>query len=1176
MKLKRILRPFYGGEVKKCVRIMKLSCFLILVLTLQSSASLWSQNKMDVAIKNQSLLQLFTQVEKNSKYRFFYSNDEVDVHQKVTVEVKDKTIGYILTEAFSDLPYSFKEVKDNMILVELNKSIGTSVKQQRSVSGKVADNNGESLPGVTVRIKGTTNGTVTNIDGEYTLSGVSAESILQFSFVGMLSKEVVVGEKNVINVRLVPDEIGINEVVVTALGIRRDKKALGYATSSIDSKAIEESGESNVLNALKGKVAGLNISGSNGLSDEGASITIRGHSSISGNSQALVIVDGVPSSLDVIPNDVENVTVLRGANASALYGSEGANGVILITTKKANKEKGLGVNINSGVTFISATSLPDLQNIYGQGKGEVGKFQAIGEDGIPLLGGGTKDESWGPKMEGQMVRINWLRHQPVVPFDPQPDNIKDLYDTGVLYTNSASISYATDRTTYYGSFLYRNADEYVPTARTNKAFVNLRVTHQVTDRLSFDVKIDADKAEGHNRPSNGHTSAMNLATHPRSIRLQDINMGKYPESGKDWGQSHWQDGQPIMWTTTRNNDQYFWNLYFDTNEDYSKNFNGNFKVEYKISDWLNFMARYSHKEGVSGYSQIKAINSWNTPKGSYTKSDRQYTSYKSYFLFSGNKDFFDGDFNINGTFGGRQAKDEGSRTWFKGDEFVMEGLETPNNTKTKNYDYNEWDHLSNSLYGNVQLGYKGMMYVDFTGRNDWTSSLPKNNNSFFYPSITGSIIFSEILNIDKDILGFGKIRASYAEVGSGGGGNIHRSYGFYTSVMGATYAGNPHTLPNKDLVPERTESVEFGTELSFLKNRISLDATYYKANTFNQILGSQPLAATTGYTGRSINGGNIENKGVELALATKNIVSNDFTWETNLTFAKNKSEVVSLGEDVSTQIDFGGNRAVRIVAIPGNSLFTITGRGFQRNDQGQILIKTTGSDRGIALQTDDYIELGKVEPDWTGSIRNSFNYNGLNFYFQIDGSFGGHFYGSNNQWFDEQGVSVRSLNGREGWMESEEARQAAGVSSSEWHNTGGVDVWVDNNTVLYDESLVGEDGIQVGGVLNSGKDAIYSDPRKFWDRNRFARAEHNIESATFVKLREVGLSYRLPKQIIEKLPFKDVSASLIANNYWMIYKKARHADPDAYRQGNDKSFLGYTGDTAMPTKTLSFKLNLKF
>ncbi len=1154
---------------------MRITVFIFLLAIMQTFAvsSMGQSSKLSFKMKSSSIEDVLERIENETDIHFFYQSEDLEGKELLNIDIKGKTVTEILDTYLPQINLEYEAFDKYIAITASKNSLNNSVQQQKKITGSVTESSGEVLPGVSIVIKGTTTGTITDFDGNYTLAGVSGDAILIFSFVGMRSEEIPVAGQSTINVTLVESAISVNEVVVTALGIERERKALGYAVSTVSAEEIQASGKVNVIETLIGKVPGLTISSPNGLSDQGSSITIRGHSSISGNSQALIIVDGVPHGLGIIPTDIESITVLRGANASALYGSAGANGVILITTKTSGAKSGLAVDITSGLTFTEVATLPDLQNIWGQGKTTLGQFQGMGDDGIPLIGGGNKDESWGPKMEGQPVRINWLRDQPVVPFLPQPNNIRDLFDTGVLSINSAAISYATDKTTYYGSFMYKSADEYVPTAKTEQAYINMRITHQVTDRLSFDAKIDMNKTSVHNRPdASDHNAALNLATHPRSIRVEDIRPAKYPVSGQDWGEDRWADGQPILWTTTGNVDQYFWNLYEDSNDGNGKSFNGNFKVDYKLTDWLDVMLRYNHSESVNESSRIWAINSWKKKEGQYNKGGNQGTSRKSYFLFSGNKNFLGDELNINGTFGGRQVHNNGSNYNFEGKNFIVEGLETPNNTLSKTYNYNEWDNAQNSLYGNIQFGYKSLLYLDVTARNDWTSALPKANNSYFYPSVTGSFIFSEILNIDKKTLSFGKVRASYAEVGSGGGGNIYRNYGLSTSVLGAVYASTPGTLPNFNLVPEKTKSTEFGLELRMLDNRIQLDATYYKANTYNQILGSQPLAQTTGYGGKSINGGNVENKGVELLLTAYPVKTRDFTWETNLVYTKNNSKVIDLGDEVDTQIDFGGNGAIRIVAIPGNSFRTIIGQGYQRNDQGQILIKTDGSDRGVAMQTDGNIELGKVEPDWTGSFRNAFSYKNFTIYGQIDGSFGGVMFDGNNMAYDEQGTSVRSLIGREGWIQSE-LDKAAGISDG---FTGGVDVWVDNNTVLYDESLIGADGIQVGGVPNSGENAIYADPRKFWDRNRNDRAEHNIESATYVKVREIGMAYTLPKRLLAGMPVKDVKISVIANNPWLLYRETRHADPDAYRVGTNKGQLGITGYTAPPVRTLSFKLNLKF
>ena len=1162
---------------------MKLTVFFLIItfFQMQANSGYAQKTKISLDLKEASLTEVFTIIESKTEFKFFYKNEAVNLNRKITIQAKKERIRDILDVLFKDSSVIYEVIGKQIVIKKLTppKYIEKSEKddlqsQDIIIKGTINDESGQPLPGANILEKGTTNGTQSDFDGNFSLTVTDPNATLIISYIGFLTNEVALNGQTSLTIALVEDAASLEEVVVTALGIKKEKRGLGYAVTSISEETLEESGETNVIEALTGKVPGLAISGQNGLSDSGSSIVIRGHSSIQGNSQALIVVDGVPRGLNVIPTDIESISVLRGANASALYGSQGANGVILITTKSGKKNQGLSVEINSSLIVSNVTKLPQLQNEWGQGKTTLGQFQGMGDDGIPLIGGGNKDETWGPRYEGQDVRINWLREQPVVAFLPQPNNIRNLFNTGFHSVNNIALSNGGEKTSYYASFQHQNADEYIPTAKTQRTLATLRVTHQITDKLYFDAKMDWDNNKGYNRPDeDDHNSALNLATHPRSIRLSDIsrNGGMYPVSGQDWGEARWADGQPILWTTTSNVDQYYWNLYQDSKNDWSQGTNINLSMNYKITDWLDVMLRYNHSETNGGNNRIKAIGSWKTKEGSYAENQGSGTSRKTYFLFTGNKDFLGGDLNINGNIGGEQTYNTNSGINLNGVGFVIPGIETYNNTLTKTSALNKGKGLGRSLYGTVQFGYKRTLYLDVTARNDWTSSLPLQNNSYFYPSFTGSFVFSEVLGIDKDILSFGKIRASYAEVGAGGGGNFIKTYGFGISTMGALTMGTSGTLPFYNLKPERTESTEFGLELWMLRNRIKLDATYYKANSFNQILGSQPLATSSTFNGETINGGNIENKGVELMLTAIPVKTDNFSWETNIIYTKNESTVIDLGDQVDTQIDFGGNGAVRIVAIPGNSLRTITGQGFQRNDQGQILIKTDGSDRGIAMQTDEYLELGKVEPDWTGSVRNTFSYKNIRLYAQVDGSFGGQVFGSNNMAYDEQGNSVRSLNGRDGWIQSELDKDA-GLSDG---FTGGVDIWVDNNTVLYDESLF-VDGVQQGGVANSGENAIYSDPRKFWDRNRNDRAEHNIEDASYVKLREIGLSYAMPEAFLAKTPFQAMNFTLVGNNLALLYSKARHFDPEAYRTNNGKSALGYTSYTPPPVRTISFKLQLKF
>ncbi|GGW48511.1 SusC/RagA family TonB-linked outer membrane protein [Arenibacter certesii] len=1164
---------------------------------MQANSTYSQKTKISLELGNTTVETVLNEIESKTEFKFIFNTKTVDLNRRVSIKVKKASVEKILDILFKEMNVSYI-LEDRKILlkkigineaIEVTPSASTPTSKQFQVSGTIIDSEGSKLPGASIVEKGTTNGTQSDFDGNFIIDLTNDNAVLIISYIGFTTKEIPVNGQTNLTISLEESAAQLDEIVVTALGIKRDKKALGYSVSSVSSEEIIESGQANVINALQGKVAGLNITKGSGLSDASSSIVLRGNNSINGNNAALIVVDGViynnstfgnntvdrgQGISDLNTDDIESVTVLKGANASALYGGDGANGVLVITTKKQLKNKGVGVTVNSGVVFTEVATLPNLQNIYGQGKGEVGEFQGMGADGFPLIGGGTNDETWGPKMEGQPVRINWLRDQPLVPYSPQPNNIRDLFDTGVTFKNTVSISQATEKSTYYGSLVHNKADEYIPTAMTQKTGISLRVNHQLTSKLSVDAIFNYISSKGHNRPENNFSSSANFATHPRSLRLGDLRPGRYPESGIDWGRPDWQDGQPILWTTTENIDQYYWGLYVDSNDDSRKRSIGNFKLNYEFNNWLSLMLRHSFDETHYSNWEITQPKSRPIPNGRYSKQDAFQRNYSTDFLFMADKNFFDNRLNLNGTVGGIQNGFEGKFADFVGNSFVFEDVYTPNNTLSKSYNYNESRAVTNSLYGTLQLGYDSLFFLDFTGRNDWSSKLNTENNSYFYSSITSSLIFSEVFKLDKRLINFGKIRFSYAEVGNAVSASINRNYSFGNSTKGASFVSNPQTLPFLNLKPERTNSTEIGLDLNMLNNRIQLDATYYRTNSFNQIIPGQPLAISSGYTSKTINGGSVENKGLELSMTAYPIRNKDFTWETNVVYAKNKSKVIDLG-GLDSPIILGGTNAVQIAVVPGESFRSIMGEGFLRNDQGLVIIKPDGSDRGVPLQTNEYINLGKVEPDWTGGIRNTFIYKNVSLGFQIDGSFGGNIFAETNMAYDEQGVSVSSLNGREGWIASENARKEAGISSSDWKNTGGVDLWI-GKSVIFDPNLVNEEGVQIGGVLNEGTNAIYADPRTYWDRFRNDRAEGNIEDASFVKLREVNLAYRLPKRLLDKSPFSNVRFSVIGQNLWLLYRETEHFDPDAYRTGVGTGSLGYNDYTAPATRSVSFNVLLNF
>lgn len=1153
---------------------------------LSVSANVYSQmTKLTFKAKQSSVEQIFEKISEISDFKFIYKNDEVNLSEKIDINAKNLNIEEVLNEVLDEQNVEYKII-DNKVII-FKESLNQSSKIE--IKGKVTDSKGETLPGVNVMVKGSTNGMSTDANGEYTLKVSEDTKTIIFSFIGYSTQEISIAGRKIINVTMIDEATDLDEVVVTALGIKREKKALGYSVTELKSKDITETSESNVLNALTGKVAGVEITQPSGSSMGSSKIVLRGNSSIQGNNAALIVVDGVIFNNsanisdgvdrgqgigDLNPEDIESVTVLKGANASALYGSRAQNGVLVITTKNKIKSKGIGLVYKSGVTIKEAYVWPDLQNVYGQGKTPVGKFAGIGDDGIPYIGGGTRDESWGPKMEGQDVRVHWLRDKPIRKYSPQPDNFKQPFRTGITTDQSLSLSYATDKATYYASLMYQNVNEYIETSEGEKAGGSLRVTQQITDKFSVDMKLAYTQVEATNRPvSNSGLGMIFLASGPRSYYDSDLRQVAYPYSGKDWS-NRFKDGDPIAFATTEWTGNIYWGLHKDLNKDRRRRLVGSLKFNYDITKDLKAMVRHGFDQTEIDAHAVRALQSrWNVYEGRYNYLEQFTKNYTTDFLLSYNKTIMDGKINLSANLGGSQFRETSNSSKFVGEGFPTQEMLKMNYAEKKSYSYNEYEKTINSLYGTAQVGYDNMLYADVTYRNDWSSTLNSDNNSYGYYSATGSFIFSELLK-DIDWLSFGKFRYSYAEVGNDTDAYvINRVYSSSVGNKGEISMSNPSKKPFWDLKPERTKSHELGLDLRLFKGRLNMDMTLYRANTQDQIIPGQPLSITSGYSSKLLNAGNVENKGIELMISGSPIKTKDFQWSIGLNYTKNESMVESMPDGIES-IELNSANWGRVVVKEGNPFLTIEGYGYLRNDAGLIVVDA----KGLPMRTQKYIELGNVEADWKGSVRNTFSYKGLTLGIQIDASIGGNIYSRNNIGYDEQGTSVASLNGREGWIASEEAREAAGVSSGSWKSTGGIsDLF--GKSVFYDSNLVNEDGVQVGGVLNAGEDAVYARPDKYMDNMSWNRgiAEYAIEDASFIKVREMSLSYSLPKSWVNKVKLQGVDFSIIGRNLFIIDKNTAHFDPDSYIQdtrGNGARGIDHSYYPSARTVSFSVKLKL--
>lgn len=1172
-----------NAQLKKTFNVL----ILTLVVLLGSTFNAYSQDQaITLNLSQVQLDKIFEEIAIQSKLKFIYKSGDVNDGKMKDINVENKPLKEVMENLLSGTELNYKILGDKVVIMGKVKA-----GQNFVVKGKVVDGSGEAIPGVNVIVQGTTKGTLTDIEGKFEITVPSESNIIQISSMGYKNEEFVILEDKTLEVILKEDVVGLDEVVVTALGIKKEKKALGYAVSEVKSEVITRSAEANVLNALNGKVAGMQITQS-GISSTGSSnIVLRGNSSIQGNNTALIVVDGViydngggysggidrgQGIGDLNTSDIASVTVLKGANASALYGSKGQNGVLVITTKKKVKNKGIGLSYKTGLTFREAFVWPELQNVYGQGKSDVGQFHGIGKDGIPFIGGGSRDESWGPKMEGQDVRVHWLRDKPIRKFSPQPDNIKDFFQTGVTKSHALSLSFASDKATYYASLLYDDIDEIVEESNVKRYGGSLRVTQKVTDRIDVDFKLSYTETKANQRIAVGSgIDFENMITGPRSYYDSDLRKVAYPASGKIWGGGQ-EDGHPVIWSTTTWTGNPYWALYKDKNRDTRRRLVGALKLNYNIWDNLNFMIRHGFDQTNTADHTTKAINSRYTYEtGRYSHGKGFGRIYTTDFLFSYQKKFFK-DFDFGLTAGGSQYREEWNGTGLSGTGFASEEEHKLNYATTKGFSYGESQKTINALYGNLNLGYKDFLFGDFSYRNDWSSTLNPDNNSYGYYSATGSFVFTELMP-KNDWLSFGKVRYSYATVGNDTSPYaINSVYGVGVGTKGEKSQWNPGGKPFWDLKPERTFSHELGADLRFLQGRLNIDFTYYKSNTEDQIIPGQPLASSSGYGSKMLNAGDVENKGIELMINAIPYQNKDIRWNVGFTFSKNESKVLSLPEGLD-EITLATGRGCRLVVREGNKYATLEGRGFKRNDAGLIIVQSSGSFKGAPKYPGetDLIELGSPEPDWTGSFNTSVSYKGFTLGAQIDASIGGEVIAITNFAVDEQGTSKRSLDGRAGWIRSEEERKAAGKSSDEWTPTGGVStLW--GKSVFEDPSLVNEDGVQVGGVLNQGSDAVYAKPDKYHDSFHYGKiAEYNLEDASYIKLRELSLSYQFPKEWIKPLNLTGVSLGFVGRNLMIIDKETTHFDPELYSMNARSNGARGIEDGFLPaTRTFSFNLKI--
>jgi TonB-linked SusC/RagA family outer membrane protein len=1039
---------------------------------------------------------------------------------------------------------------------------------QQRITGTVTSANGEPVNGATVQVRGSNTATSTDAAGRFTIDAPSAATLV-ISSVGFTTQEVAVDGRSTIALSLEDADQSMNEVVVTALGIRREQRRLGYATTTVKPEELTINRTTNPMNALQGKVAGVQISAPSTGPGGSSKIRIRGQFSISGGNSPLIVINGIPvdntnfganiglnaNSSDnqnrgpggvnkggvssdagdafqsINPDDIESMTVLKGAPAAALYGYRAAGGVIMITTKTRSAGKGIGVSYNLNYSNEAPLDFTDYQYEYGQG-----------EYGVrpTTRNPNTGQWSFGEKFQPGMTQV--LFDSVTVPYTPQRNRIKQFYRNAQNVTNTVSLSAGGEKGGLNLSLGNMESKGITPNNRYSRRTINLGYTYSLSDKLSFTGNVNYSNEYNKNPPNVGNqdnTIPVVLYNLANSMPLDVMDANKYDAQGNEY-----------VYSRFRNRTNPYFVLAEQFNNTRRDRVFGNVALKYNILPWIYIQGRI----GQDFYSRNQDYNNFPTGQASlgvapqgfvngvYTQEAMRFRELNTDVLVSATKQF--GDFGVNLLAGGNQQRNRIDVNNVQVTDFVVRGLYTVMNGRAKDPVYNLAQTQVNSLYGSAEFSYKQVLYVNGTVRNDWFSVLTANNRSILYPSVTASYIFSE--NISSSWLSFGKFRIGYAEAGSSGGIGPYGN-SLYYSINGTLFNGQPvgvisrATVPNANLVPMRIAEKEAGLEMRLFNNRVGIDFSVYEKITTDQIVTAQ-VSDASGFENTQINSGKSRNRGFELLLNLTPVERKSFTWNFSANTSFNKTKVLSILTDKPGESITVGTHAFNgeLRQVVGQEIGQIAGFGYRRDTDGNILYD---SKTGLPLRTPAPILFGTALPRWVGGFTNSFRIKGVTLSFLIDYKLGGKMLSGTNFNALRHGLHKRTLEGREGGVIGQ------GTSAE----------------VLPD-----------GTIKILGKNSTAAVPQDYWTIVRSqGLVEPVIYDAGFWKLRQVALGYDFSKYLPGRWPVKGVRLDLTANNVWLIKKWVDNIDPDGFGYTSD-AVAGMESTSLPTTRSFGFNLNVRF
>ena len=1009
---------------------------------------------------------------------------------------------------------------------------------QKTITGKVTNSeDGLGMVGVPVVVKGTTIGTATDIDGNFSLSVPNDAATLVVSFIGLKTVELPIGTQTVFNVTLEPDMLALEDVVVTAFGISRQAKALTYAAQNVNTAALAEARTLNVVNALAGRVAGLSITTASTGVGADAKVLLRGNRSINGSSQPLYVIDGVPMGgiSNLSPDDILSISVLKGANAAALYGSRANNGAIVVTTKSgAGNKEGVTVDLGFNYQASSAVLLDKMQNEYGQGGNGIYSPNAI--------------VSWGSRMDGSMVDHwsndpNYAAFGTQYPYTAQPDNVKDYFQMGHSLATNLQVVLNTAKTNTAFSYTNTNTRGIVATNNLYSHNLNLRFGAKLGEKFTLDSKLTLIKQDFENVFSTGegfNNPMRYLFVLPRNIRSEDLQHYSFVNTAGQVRQHYWR------WNDNGTGNAY-WTRHKVLQPNQRQRMISMVSLKYQILEGLSISGK-SAIDASWSQNELKMANDTYTQaiNGGYDKSNSSSYGWNSDVLLSYNKKI--GEFVLDLNAGANNYLTEFQQVGGSGVVFNIENLYSLLNTGNPRPFEGYSKKVVNSVYAFGELSWRNAIFLNVTGRNDWSSTLPAANRSYFYPSVGLTAVISDLITLPEVITHF-KLRGSFAEVG-----NDTNPYQLFRNANVGTggVITLSNVLPNANLKPETTKSIEVGFDTRIIEDRIRLGFTWYQTNTYDQLFAT-PVPATSGVASIFQNGADVQNRGAEITLGAAIVTGKDFTWDLDLNWAKNTSEILEIAEGFDV-LSFGSDFIREYKLVKGQPFGEVYAKGFVRDADGNVIIGqgvvdiATGElvGGGVPQITPGMsVRVANFNPDWMGGISNTFRYKAFTFSSLIDIRQGGSFIAFTEAISAGSGIQDYTAIGR------------------------------DSRSLLFGRDIFkGETGVTPDGAANT----IATDAEKFWNnvggRNNPV-GEAFVRDASNIRMREMVLGYELPKSIVDKTFFRSARVSLVGRNLFFLQNKAEYVDPEIMiGTGNTAE-----GESAFPlptTRTYGVTLNFGF